>query len=196
MASEPFDWRVNKDDPIRFHGRLDHERCAALHNKILRRGWIGSGRPLDRLETVNWFQYYGQAANDCRHLLSQDLIAFLEQAQTIKNDDHLCLFYYVTGLLGPDLIWETFDWTFEDRDKYRYLTLYGATSLASHPDGLAFDQRENKAVMQMSIHDTDITLNGRKPWCPLEMTLSAWLDKVDVGKIQAVDDSVQGIEKH
>lgn len=196
MASNPFYWQVTKDHPVRIHGRLDHERCAALHNEILRRGWIGSGRSLDNLETVNWFHYYGQAAEDCRHLLSQDLIAFLEQAQMIKNDDQFCLFYYVTGLLSPDLIWESFDGMFEDEDQYRYLTLYGATSIASHPDGLAFDQKENKAVMQMSIHDTDVTLNGRTPWFPLEVTLSAWLDMIDVGKIQAVDDSVRGIEKN
>ena len=196
MASKPFYCQVTNDHPVRIPDRLDYERCAELHNEILRRGWTGSGRSLDQLETVNWFEYYGQAANDCRHLLSQDLIAFLEQARMIKNDDQFCLFYYVTGLLGPDLIWESFDWIVEDEDKYRYLTLYGATSMASHPDGLAFDQRENKAVMQMSIHDTDITLNGRTPWFPLEMTLSAWLDMIDVGKIAAVDDSVQRVEKN
>jgi hypothetical protein len=90
----------------------------------------------------------------------------------ITNDDQFCLFHYVTGLLSPDRMWQTFDGMFEDEEEYRYLTLYGATTMASHPDGLAFDQKENKAVMQMSIHDTDITLNGRAPWVPLEMTLS------------------------
>lgn len=196
MASKAFHWKVTNAHPVRIHGRLDHERCAELHNEILRRGWTGSGRSLDRLETVNWFEYYGQAANDCRPLLSQDLIAFLEQVQIVKNDDQFFLFFYVTDLFGPDRIWETFDWMFEDEDKYRYLTLYCATSMASHPDGLAFDQKENKAVIQMSIHDTDTTLNGRTPWFPLEVTLSAWLDMIDVGKIQAVDDSIQGLVKH
>ncbi|KEQ74140.1 hypothetical protein M436DRAFT_63467 [Aureobasidium namibiae CBS 147.97] len=84
----------------------------------------------------------------------------------------------------------------EDEERYRYLTLYGATSMASHPNGLAFDQRENKAVMQMSIHDTDLKLNGRTPWYPLEVTLSAWLDMIDVGKIEAEDDSVHGVEEN
>jgi hypothetical protein len=196
MDSGLFYWEVTKDHPVRMPGRLDHERCAALHHEIIRRGWIGSGRPLDQLETVNWFQYYGQEAEDCRHLLSQDLVLFLEQAQMIKNDDQFSLFYYVTCLLGPDQMWESFEWMFEDEEKYRYLTLYGATSMASHPDGLAFDQKDNKAVMQMSIHDTDVTLNGRTPWFPLEVTLSAWLDMIRVGKIQAVDDSVQGLEKN
>lgn len=133
MSSGPFHWQVTNDHPVRLQGRLDHERCAALHNEILRLGWVGSGRSLDQLETVNWFQYFGQSAIDCRQHLSPDLIDFLEQAQMIKNDDQFCLFYYVTGLLGPDLIWESFDWMVEDEDKYRYLTLYGATSMASHP---------------------------------------------------------------
>jgi hypothetical protein len=79
-------------------------------------------------------------------------VAFLEQAQMIKNDDQFSLFYYVTGLQSPDQMWESFQWMFEDEEERRYLTLYGATSMASHPDGLAFDQKENKAVMQMSIH--------------------------------------------
>jgi hypothetical protein len=196
MAATLFYWKVTDDHPVRFPGRLDHERCAALNNEIIRRGWIGSGRSLDTLETVNWFQYYGQGAEDCRHFLLPDLVAFLEQAQMIKNDNQFCLFFYVTGLFGPDRMWETFEWMVEDEEKYRYLTLYGATSIASHPDGLAFDQWENKAVMQMSIHDTDITLNGRTPWFPLEVTLSAWLDMIDVGKIEAVDNSVQGIERN
>jgi hypothetical protein len=124
------------------------------------------------------------------------LVAFYEQAQMIKNDNQFCLFYYVTGLLGPDRMWESFDWMFEDEEKYRYLTLYGAVSMVSHLDGLAFDQKKNEAVMQMSLHDTDITLNGRTPWFPLEVTLSAWLDMMNVGKIQAVDDSFQGLEKN
>jgi hypothetical protein len=196
MASGPFDWQVTNDHPVRFQGRLDHERCAALNNEIIRRGWVGSGRSFDKLETVNWFQYYGQDADDCRGLLSQDLVAFLEQAQMIKNDDQFSLFFYVTGLLGPDRMWQTFDCLVEDEDKYRYLTLFGAESMACHPDGLVFDQRENKAVMQMSIWDSDTTLNGSTPWFPLEVTLSAWLDMIDVGKIQAVDDSVKGIQKN
>jgi hypothetical protein len=196
MASGVFHWQVTDDHPVRFPGRLDHERCAALHNEFIQRGWIGSGRPLDTLETVNWFQYYGRDAEDCRHLLSPDLVAFLEQAKMIKEDNQFCLFFYVTGLFGPDRMWETFEWVVEDEEKYRYLTLYAATSIASHPDGLAFDQWENKVVIQMSIHDTDITLNGRTPWFPLEVTLSAWLDMIDVGRIQAVDDSVQGIDKN
>jgi hypothetical protein len=126
MDSGLFYWEVTKDHPVRMPGRLDHERCAALHHEIIRRGWIGSGRPLDQLETVNWFQYYGQEAEDCRHLLSQDLVSFLEQAQKIKNDDQFLLFYYVTCLLGPDQMWESFEWMFEDEEEYRYLTLYGA----------------------------------------------------------------------
>lgn len=45
--------------------------------------------------------------------------------------------------------------------------------------------------MQMSIFDAPITQNGRQQWYPLEVVLSAWLDMVDVGKVQAVEPQVE-----
>lgn len=37
----------------------------------------------------------------------------------------------------------------------------------------------------------DTTQNGRQQWYPLEVILSAWLDMVDVGKIQAVHSDIE-----
>ena len=48
--------------------------------------------------------------------------------------------------------------------------------------------------MQILIHDSDVTLNGRAPWFSLEATLSAWLDMINAGKIQVVEDSFRGFE--
>ncbi|THW47914.1 hypothetical protein D6D21_03171 [Aureobasidium pullulans] len=188
-------WRVTPENPVRYHDRLDYERCAALHNELLELGWTGSGRSLDDLETDTWFEIWGQEAEDCRVLLSNDLIAFLERAQIPKTDDEYSLFFYVYGFAPPKRLWDTFHWRFDEPEKYRYLTLLLANLGPSHPDGLAFDQKTNRAIMQMSIHDASITLNGRTPWFPLEVILSAWLDMVDIGKIQAVEETVEVNEK-
>ncbi|GAB7353348.1 hypothetical protein MBLNU459_g3833t1 [Dothideomycetes sp. NU459] len=158
-------------------------------------GWTGSGNSLDALETLTWFRYHGEAAENVRSILSESLVAFLERALIIKNDDHGSLFFYVHGLVQPGRLRETFEWREEEEAEPRYVTLYGANSMASHPDGLAFDMKTSTAIMQMSIHDADITLNGRIPWYPLEVVLSSWLDMVDVGKIKAVGQEVEGVEK-
>ncbi|KAG9523074.1 hypothetical protein KCV07_g2804, partial [Aureobasidium melanogenum] len=188
-------WRVSSENPVRYHDRLDYERCAALHNELLELGWTGAGKSLDDLETSTWFDIWGQEADNCRDNLSDDLIAFLERAQMPRAGEEHSLFFYVYGLAHPKRLWDTFEWRFEEPEKHRYLTLFLANLGPSHPDGLAFDQKTNKAIMQMSIHDASITLNGRTPWLPLEVILSAWLDMVDVGKVRAVDDSVEANEK-
>lgn len=42
-----------------------------------------------------------------------------------------------------------------------------------------------------SIFDADITTNGRQQWHPLEVILTAWLDMVDVGKVQTVTQDTE-----
>ena len=112
-------WRVTPENPVHYHDRLDYERCAALHNELLELGWTGSGRSLDDLETNTWFEIWGQEAEDCRVLLSDDLTAFLERAQIPKTDDDYSLFFYVYGFAPPKRLWDTFDWRFEEPEKYR-----------------------------------------------------------------------------
>lgn len=55
----------------------------------------------------------------------------------------------------------------------------------------SFDQRENKAIIQMSMFDSDVTKNGRQQWHPLEVVLSNWLDIVQINKVEAVSDDVE-----
>lgn len=183
-------WRVTPENPVRFGDRLDFERCAALHNELIQLGWTGSGKALDQLETLTWFEIWGEAAEESRSLLSEDLVSFLERAHNIKNEDAGSFFYYVDGLMSPERMWHTNELRNADEESPRYLTLYGAHDMPSHPDGLAFDLKTNKAIMSMSIHDTDITQNGRVPWYPLEVVLSAWLDMIDTGKVKAVSDEL------
>lgn len=49
------DQLVSEDKPACDEGDMNYERCAALHNVIVRYGWTGSGRPLDDLPlTTCW----------------------------------------------------------------------------------------------------------------------------------------------
>ncbi|ETS74764.1 hypothetical protein PFICI_13248 [Pestalotiopsis fici W106-1] len=184
-------WRVTPDNPVRYTGSLDVERCAALHNEILWHGWNKSGGRPEDFPGVNWYeQYRDDGAGDSRKRFSAPLAAFLDKALSTSNVAH-SFFYHLSGLNAPSYMWDNHEWYQDDPDKYRYLTLYLAHSMASHPDGLVYDQREHKAIMQMSIHDRDVAMNGRQEWLPLEVILTGWLDMLDVGKVQAVPDDVE-----
>ncbi|KAF7518591.1 hypothetical protein G7054_g13402 [Neopestalotiopsis clavispora] len=185
-------WRVTPDNPVRYAGSLDVERCAALHNEILWYGWNKSGGRPEDFPGVNWHEHHrgDDGAADARKRLSAPLAAFLDQALT-TSDFRQSFFYHLSGLNAPAYMWDNHDWYQDEFDKDRYLTLYLAHSMASHPDGLVYDQVKHKAIMQMSIHDRDIAMNGRQEWLPLEVILTAWLDMIDVSKVQAVPDDVE-----
>jgi hypothetical protein len=55
----------------------------------------------------------------------------------------------------------------------------------------SFDQKENKAIVQMSIFDSFTTQNGRQQWRPLEVVLSNWLDMVQTNKVEAVGPEIE-----
>ena len=49
------DLLVSDDNPARDEGEMDYERCAALHNAIVKHGWMAMGRSLDELAgTTLW----------------------------------------------------------------------------------------------------------------------------------------------
>ncbi|KAI4595872.1 hypothetical protein KJ359_006511 [Pestalotiopsis sp. 9143b] len=175
---------------------MDYERCAALHNELLELGWAGSGKSLEYnaaddqalvLHRVSWFDHHGDAAAQVRSLLSPSLVAFLEQALDSPNGHSLS--YDVNGLSPPGFLF--LNNNLDPDEPNRYVTLYVANLIATHPDGLVFDQRENKAIIQMSMFDSDVTKNGRQQWHPLEVILGNWLDMVQIRKIEAVGDDVE-----
>jgi len=76
-------------------------------------------------------------------------------------------------------MWENVDYDEDESDsnERRYVTLYVANWAlgASHPLGLVFDQQTFTAIQHISIHDSDITMNGRQIWLPLELILEGHL---------------------
>ncbi|RFU29628.1 hypothetical protein B7463_g6712, partial [Scytalidium lignicola] len=194
-------WRVIADHPLREVEGLDHERCAALHNLIIERGWTASGRSLSDLDRRTWWECHCGDAELSPHAvkLSPSVIAFLKTTwhgyASTAQPPH-AFFRYLARLCSPDDLWENvnYDEDEDDSNKRRYVTLYMANWAlgASHPLGLVFDQQTSTAMQHISIHDTSATMNGRQIWLPLELILEGFLDMMDQGKALAVDSSYDG----
>jgi len=57
------EWRITIETLLRNDvSGLDHERCAALHNLIIERGWTESGRNLNDLDSRTWWECFGKDA--------------------------------------------------------------------------------------------------------------------------------------
>lgn len=128
-------WSVTFNNYIRDIDRFDVERCIALHNEIVMHGWVGSGRDPANFTGKNWFDRVGDPADRTRDRLSTPLTRFLEGA-LITDEPNYSFFYYVYGLSYPEGMWSMHDAFAPHGDPNRYLTLYGATNIASHPEGL------------------------------------------------------------
>ncbi|KAH0495710.1 hypothetical protein TgHK011_009243 [Trichoderma gracile] len=201
MRTNMSQWRVTAEQPPRDIDGLDNERCAALHNLIIERGWTASGRSPSDLDRRSWWECYGDDAQLSPHAakISPSLVAFLQAAwhgYAMTAQPQHAFFRYLVGLSTPDQLWENANYgdDEDDSNKRRYVTLYMANWAlgASHPLGLVFDQDMSTAMQHISIHDTGVTMNGRQVWLPLELVLEAFLDMMDRGKALAVDSSYDG----
>ncbi len=144
-AALPPNWRVTPANPPRAVDGIDYECCAALHNDLLEiaasRGQRlsiqdGETGPLALPNRATWFEHHGEEAEQVRDRLSPSLVKFLELAHVV---DDISIFYSVNGLHYPPSLWLNHEDMAEDEDdRYRYLTLYAANNIASHPDGLVY----------------------------------------------------------
>lgn len=135
--------------------KMNVAHCIELHNEIVRLGWIGMGRPLQDFHPPTWFDYHGQAAQAARRKLSADLVAFLQGAYEIPDayTDRQYFHYFATALMTPgDDMFGFIDggcspaWVNQYEAYHgdltqpgtlgRYVRLYYANSLVSHPEGL------------------------------------------------------------
>ncbi|OKL55834.1 hypothetical protein UA08_08922 [Talaromyces atroroseus] len=175
-------WRVTPENPIREMDGMDWERCAALHNLIVRLGWTGMGNSDQDMPTTTWWQAnitHNSLEAEWSRRLSPSLKLFL---QTAYETPHENFFYYARGLNGPRSF---FVGVHEQEDSI--LGLYQMTNLnlSGHRDGLNFNQKTSRAIFCSDVLDSFPTTNGRMEWDPLEVVLSAWLDMIDTGKVIA-----------
>jgi hypothetical protein len=117
---------------------MNVERCLALHDEILRLGWVGSGRSLESLESncKTWFDMYGAEAEAFRSKLAPDLVEFLEHARIMcdaESGGDLFFFYWVQNLASPEFMIELED-CFEEHGQC--LVLYAMSNFNGHFCGL------------------------------------------------------------
>lgn len=133
--------------------RMNVSRRIELHNEIVRLGWEGMGRSPDDFHPQTWFEHHGQVAQNARGKLSPDLVAFLGGAYELERSGELYFHYYVTALMTPgEGMFALLDGMCSSRwvntyDQHhgqvqeasglgRYVRLYFANNLSSHPEGL------------------------------------------------------------
>lgn len=126
-------WRVTEGNPVREVEGMDWERCAALHNLLIRLGWAVSGKSDSEKRKETWWENHitDQALEDeWSTRLSPSLKRFLQSA--LETPPEQCLFYYAWGFNPPN---QLFSELLEDQD---IMTLYQMTHLAlsGHHDGL------------------------------------------------------------
>lgn len=196
--------RITEQNPVRNIDGLDYERCAALHNLIVARGWQGSGRSLPALDCRTWWDLHASGtptAPPSLTFLSQDVVAFLKIAQAghMANSDNAHTFHrYLIGLSVPEMLNENamFASDEDSSNKQRYITLYQENPylLATHALGLMYDQTTHRAIHVESLDNTMAVENGRQQWLPLEVILEGYLQMIDQGKIQALGVDYEPID--
>ncbi|KAL6229239.1 hypothetical protein BDW75DRAFT_245908 [Aspergillus navahoensis] len=186
MAAEH---RITELNPIRPLGqRMDYERCAALHNELLFRGWTGAGN--EWIEPPTWWEYYSPS-EALASRLHPSLIEFLKltyhvSCDTVKDDNKWeNLFYYLACLSVPEdiLSLQQRDTTGSDR----FLLLYVASGfMLGDEQGIIFDQHTFKATYVVHVDDTDVTCLHEWGWMPLEAILDSYLQMTDEGKVTII----------
>lgn len=176
-------WRITPRNPVRDLEHMDFERCAALHNEIIERGWIGAGRNLDDLYRTT----YTERFHNDPHWQPEHLHAYVEEffrRATAPMEVHT-FFYTVNGPVSPEGLLRS---SVPGDDAHRFLKLYSTTLVlcSSHRGGIVLDQLTARAIFQPSDDDFVSTMFGRAGWWPLEVILESFLDMMDQGKALAL----------
>jgi len=137
---------VSDDHPARVEGDLDYERCATLHNAIVKHGWSASGRSLDDLPLMTCWEASEEEWEEGTDRLQPSMIEFLKRAYTELPDTEPLynfqsrdykFFYFLDGLVGPQH-YESYA-LLDGIGDYagHYMTLYTPNDrLGSHAQGL------------------------------------------------------------
>jgi hypothetical protein len=106
--------RVNEEQPATSTSTgLDFERCSALHNAIVRYGWLTSGHDLSDLPEHTWWTSceHDRELAEVEPHLHHSVISFLKRAldQSPFPDEpqHNNFFYCLGELARPFQLWET-----------------------------------------------------------------------------------------
>jgi hypothetical protein len=131
--ADEFTWRVTTANPIREMDGMDWERCAALHNLIVRLGWAVSGKSETEMSRTTWWQRHITdlaLEDEWSKRLSPSLTLFLKAA--FETPPGQSFFYYASSLAWPEGLF------IQQREDEGIMCLYQMTNLnlGGHRDGL------------------------------------------------------------
>ncbi|KAH0279188.1 hypothetical protein KCU91_g1919, partial [Aureobasidium melanogenum] len=180
---------VNEDNPAREEGNLDYERCAALHNAIVKHGWTASGRSLDDLPTVTAWGKDPDAWEEDIDRLHLSMVEFLKAAYdtglpaTEQSYDGMPrdykFFYFLEGLIGPHGH-EAPGYNYDEFEDFpgQYMTC------------IPYNQESHECV----INFMNVRFSPEYeaiPWQRLETVLSVYIDMIESEKVVCIHNDVE-----
>ncbi|KAE8307476.1 hypothetical protein BDV41DRAFT_584472 [Aspergillus transmontanensis] len=174
--------RITPSNPVRKLGRMDYERCAALHNELYHLSWRGSCPS----PHITWWEYFSPSQK-IAETLDPSLIEFLKLAYVEPKDnpkdpmERPALFYWIHSLIPPDAFFETL---VEELYPGRFLWLYCTTGYNMGDErGILYDQEESLAAFIGHIFEESPMCIHGWGFKPLEVILDAYLDMIDEAKV-------------
>ncbi|KAF7117993.1 hypothetical protein CNMCM5793_007362 [Aspergillus hiratsukae] len=184
--------RISAANPVRRLDGMDHERCSALHNEILYKGWVGSGRRAEEFPSQTWWDY-NAPPQDIINRLSPSLVSFLKQARFLPYGEYpdYSFFYFVGNLMNSEGLLSMAEFaSYPYIDDDRFVFLYYATPYKTgDQQGIFFDQETSTAAFVGDLADITAMCQRGWGWKPLEVILDAYLEMIDEGKVFAALDS-------
>lgn len=179
---------------------MDHARCAALHNYLVRYAWLAERRsPASLQANNNFFTTYGDSAEALRPRLSPSVAAFLDAAiipsPAVDGDGDddpspAPFFWWVSALSEPDFLFDDEAADLYDQPPDSLVCLYSPNTGQGGESGggLFYHQRHHRAAvfMHMDDHDHALPVDAHPElWHPLETLLSHWVGLIRLGKVAA-----------
>ncbi|KAL2812886.1 hypothetical protein BDW59DRAFT_176887 [Aspergillus cavernicola] len=183
--------RITKSSPVRDlgPGALDYERCAALHNELLRRGVEGSGRKMPPSPRTYWEA--AAPSEEIASLLRPPVVEFLKRAYVEYPllSERGAPFHFLGGLAEPSWMVDVYIGCANEVPPGTFIRLYGLSDFRNgENEGTLLNQHTMKASFITDYNDTPGVCALPFAWMPLEVILDAYLQMIDEGKVEAVTD--------
>ncbi|KAL4861185.1 hypothetical protein BDV12DRAFT_204261 [Aspergillus spectabilis] len=149
---------------------MDYQRCADLHNEILRKGYIGSGKTWPPPKT--WWEKEAPP-QEVTSKLSTSLIEFLKRV------------YLPTKSVSPHSIFYYLSYVPSTQDMISNNIFQGAV-------GGPFNLQTSTAIFVANYLDFDGIANYSQSWMPLEAILAGYINMIDEGKVIAISNCNDG----
>ncbi|KAF2165826.1 hypothetical protein M409DRAFT_24113 [Zasmidium cellare ATCC 36951] len=185
---------------------LDFERSSALHNAIVRHGWVARGHHLSELPQRTYWERWAPTLTpyqleSLRERLHPSVLAFLQQALELPDFypgtfQPPVFFYHLVGLSAPLELFANHEETEGDR----YVTLYSLQDAVATEGrlagGVVYDQVRHECALIKDVDDTPaLSFEERQlSWKPLETILTEYCDMIEADKVVALPKSVKGPE--